>query len=99
VPFLLSSCRSYGTTTLAATTQRFPLAAGTSALTVALVHHGSSTTPPAWYCVLGGLGGLAAVVYALTSHAEISAIPIKCKIATATGIALLAVGSAIAARK
>eukprot|EP00962_Isochrysis_galbana_P001645 scaffold421_cov125-Isochrysis_galbana.AAC.11 len=73
--------------------------AGSTALTVALVHHGSSSTPPAWYCVLGGLGGLAAIGYALTSHVEVSAIPTKCKIATATGIALMVVGTAIAARK
>eukprot|EP00967_Tisochrysis_lutea_P109135 scaffold169639_cov26-Tisochrysis_lutea.AAC.2 len=73
--------------------------AGTTALTVALTHHSSSSTSPPWYCVIGGVGGLAAICYALTSHAEISAIPTKCKIATATGVALMVVGTIIAARK
>jgi hypothetical protein len=73
--------------------------AGSTALTVALVHHGNSSTSPPWYCMLGGLGGIAAIGYALTSHVELSAIPTKCKIATATGIALVVVGTVIAARK
>mmetsp|Transcript_31053 Transcript_31053/g.84965 ORF Transcript_31053/g.84965 Transcript_31053/m.84965 type:complete len:142 (-) Transcript_31053:275-700(-) len=39
--------------------------AGSTTLAAALAHHGSTTSSPAWYCIVGGVGGVGGIAYSL----------------------------------
>ena len=53
---------------------------GSAAIAGALVHHGSLSQTPSAICIVGGLGGVAAIGYGLSSHAGPSKVPLSCKL-------------------
>ncbi len=72
---------------------------GTAAIAASVAHHGSFATIPPWYCSFGGLAGAASLAFAGTRHAELNAIPLKCKLYTLAGIVAIVAGSVILAKK
>ena len=44
---------------------------GSATVASALVHHGSLTQTPAWYCVVGGVAGASAIGYSLTARLHV----------------------------
>ena len=44
---------------------------GSATVAGALVHHGSVTQTPAWYCVVGGVAGASAIGYSLTARLHV----------------------------
>mmetsp|Transcript_31054 Transcript_31054/g.84969 ORF Transcript_31054/g.84969 Transcript_31054/m.84969 type:complete len:115 (-) Transcript_31054:275-619(-) len=72
--------------------------AGSTTLAAALAHHGSTTSSPAWYCIVGGVGGVGGIAYSLMAHSEKSKVPLSCKLYTLGGIALIIGGAAALAK-
>ena len=72
---------------------------GVSSIAASLAHHGTLQTLPPWYCIAGGVAGCASLTYAASKHADFDAVPLKCKIYTAAGVAAVIIGSIIMAKK